>query len=75
MRYACWVRMLPGMALGCLFFVQDFVWHSLFPVFTSVIPLYRLIVTGGDRNSLLVLLLPLVVVFELFRDPLSLRYV
>ena len=63
------------MILGCFSAVQASVWHSLFPIFPSVRPLHRMLVTGRERNSLLVLFLPLLVVLELFGDPLSLTSV
>ena len=40
---------VTGMDVGCLFFVQHFVWHSFAPVFLSVIPLQMEEISGGER--------------------------
>ena len=59
MRYAYWVRRVPRMALVYFIVVRAFAWHSFFPVFPSVRPPHWVLVTGEERNSLLVLFLPI----------------
>ena len=61
-----------GMALVCFIEVQAFVWHILPPVFLSMSPPHRVLMLGGERNSICLLELHLLVMFELVRDPLSL---